>query len=319
LVTGVVALTLWSVRAAAADPPRDPAAAESLFEEGRKLLDAGKVPEACAKLEASNRMDPAVGTLLNLGDCNERRGRIASAWGNYRAAQSLALTRNDANRADFAKKKADAIQPKLSTLTVAVPQPEPGLKVSRDGTLIDDGAWGTPIPVDPGPHTIEANAPGKKSVTLKITVPEGSPSANTVKLDPLVADPGAAASGPSSGGAAPPPKEDIVKREPFFTTGRVVGFTGIGLGAAAIGVGSVFAIQAKSSWDDVGSHCDSAAACDPEGLKINSDARDKGNVATVLIVAGLVVAAAGAACLLFWPKPAPPKSALHWTAAGLAF
>jgi hypothetical protein len=110
-----------------------------------------------------------------------------------------------------------------------------------------------------------------------------------------------------------------VKREPFLTTGRIIGFTGIGLGAAAVGVGSVFAIRAKSAWNDVGNHCDSAAACDPAGLEINRDARDKGNVATVLIVAGLVVAAAGAACLLFWPKPAPPKSALHWTAAGLAF
>jgi hypothetical protein len=259
-------------------------------------------------------MDPAVGTLLNLGDCNERRGRVASAWGNYRAAQSLALTRNDPNRADFAKKKADAIQPKLSTLTVAVQQPEPGLKVLRDGNLVDDGAWGTAIPVDPGPHTIEASAPGKKSVTLKVTVPEGSPSANTVKVDPLVAE---TTAGPSS--TASPPKENIVKREPFFSAGRIVGFTGIGLGAAAVGVGSVFAIQAKSAWNDVGAHCDSAAACDPAGLKINRDARDKGDVATVLIVAGLVVAAAGAACLLFWPKPAPPKSALHWTATGLAF
>ena len=308
-------MAFWATPARAADPPTDPAAAESLFEEGRKLLDAGKVPEACAKLEASNRMDPAVGTLLNLGDCNERRGRFASAWGNYRAAQSLALTRNDANRAEFAKKKGDAIQPKLSTLTVTVLQPEPGLKVSRDGTAIDDGAWGTAIPVDPGPHTIEASAPAKKSVTLKITVPEGSPSANTVKIDPLVAE---AASVPTSR-STPPPKEEIVKREPYFTTGRIVGFTGIGVGAVALGVGSVFAISAKSAWNDVGNHCDSANACDDEGLKTNRDARDKGNVATVLIVAGLVVAAAGAACLLFWPKPAPPKSAIHWNGAGLAF
>lgn len=300
---------------ALADPPTDPAAAETLFEEGRKLLDAGKVAEACAKLEASNRMDPAVGTLLNLGDCNERRGRVASAWGNYRAAESLALTRKDTNRAEFAKKKADAIQPKLATLTIVVAQAEPGLKISRDGTTVDDGAWGTPIPVDPGPHVVEANAPGKKSVTLKVTVPEGAPSANTVKVEPLVAE----SATPDSPPEHEEQKKNVVK-EPFFTTNRVVGFTGIGVGAVAFGIGGVLALQAKSAWNDVSNHCDTDNACDAQGLQVNQDARNKGNVATVLIVAGLVAAAAGAACLLFWPKPAPPKSSgLQWHGAGLAF
>lgn len=310
---------LLATPALGAEPRTDPAAAESLFEEGRKLLDSGKVAEACAKFEASNRMDPAVGTLLNLGDCNERRGRLASAWGNYRAAQSLALTRNDSNRADFAKKKGDAIQPKLSSLTIVVVQSEPGLKISRDGTEVNDGAWGTPMPVDPGSHTIEARAPGKKSVTLKITVPEGAPSANTVKVDPLVAEAETPVTPPP--GEKTPKKDDVVKSEPLFTTGRIIGFTGIGVGAVAVGVGSVLALQAKGTWNDAADHCDSNAACDAEGLKANQDARDKGNVATVLFVAGLVVAAAGAACLLFWPKPAPPKPAagVHWHGAGLAF
>lgn len=301
----------------AAEPQRDPAAAEILFEEARKLLDAGKLPEACAKLEASHRMDPAVGTLLNLGDCNEKRGRFASAWGNYKAAQSLALSRGDSGRAEFARKKGDAIQPKLSMLTIAVVQSEPGLKISRDGVDVDEAAWGTAIPVDPGPHTVEARAPGKKSVTLKVTFPETSPSSQTLKVDPLVGE-----------SAAPPPAflkpggDALVQTEPTFTTGRIVGFGGIGVGAVAFGLGAAFAIQAKSAWGDVGDHCDSNASCDAQGLQINEDARAKGNVATVFIVAGLAVAAAGAACLLFWPKPEPPKpttAALHWHGAGVVF
>lgn len=309
---------LVTTRALAADPPTDPAAAETLFEEGRKLLEAGKFPEACAKLEASNRMDPAVGTLLNLGDCNSARGKPASAWGNYRAAQSLALTRNDAKRAEFAKKKADAIQPKLATLTIAVAQPEPGLKVVRDGTEVNEGAWGTPIPADPGPHTIEASAPGKKAITLNVTIPEG-PSQQTVKVDPLVAD-------SSTPNVTPPPenkgeKKDDVVKEPFLSTGKIVGFSAIGVGAIAIGIGSVLALQAKSAWNDAGNRCDSNAACDATGLQINQDARSKGNVATVFMVSGLVFAAAGAACILFWPKPAPPQKAatLHWNASGFTF
>jgi hypothetical protein len=297
---------LWATPALA-DPPTDPAAAETLFEEGRKLLDAKKVDEACAKFEASNRMDPAVGTLLNLGDCNEKRGRHASAWSNYKAAQSLALTRNDTTRADFAKKKADGVQPKVSMLTIAVQEPVPGLKVSRDGQAIDEGAWGTPIPTDPGPHTVEATAPNKKPSSQKITIPEAA-SNQTLKIEPLVSD-----------GTAPPPvtpppgekKDDLVVREPFLTTGRIIGFAGIGIGAIAVGVGAVFALGAKSTWNEAldAGECDSNAGCTEDGLVTNENARSKGNVATAFIVSGLVVAAIGVGCLLFWPKPAPPKPA----------
>ena len=174
------------------DHRRDPAGAESLFDEGRKLLEAGKYGDACPKLEASNRLDPAVGTLLNLGDCNEKRGKLASAWSNYRQATSLALSRNDA-RAEFAKKRAAALDGKLSTLTIDVLAPEAGLRVTRDGLDVGEGAWGTAIPIDAGTHVIEAKAPGKRTNLVKLTVSEGAPSTNVVKLEALVPDAGGTA------------------------------------------------------------------------------------------------------------------------------
>ena len=51
------------------------AAAESLFQEARKLMDAKRYGEACPKLVASHKLAPAVGTLLNLADCYERGGQ----------------------------------------------------------------------------------------------------------------------------------------------------------------------------------------------------------------------------------------------------
>ena len=118
--------------------------------------------------EASNRMDPAVGTLLNLGDCNERRGRSASALGQLPRRTIRSRSHATSNRADFAKKKGDAIQPEA---VVADDRGRPERawpqEISRDGTEVNDGAWGTPMPVDPGSHTIDAQAPGAP-VTLKI-------------------------------------------------------------------------------------------------------------------------------------------------------
>lgn len=296
----------------------DPAGAESLFDEGRKLMDAGKFEQACPKLEASNKLEPAVGTLLNLGECNEKRGKLASAWSNYRAAASLASSRSDA-RADFAKKRADGLSNKLSTLTIEVPSPEPGLKVTRDGLEVSEGAWGTAIPIDAGAHTIEAKAPGKRTNTVKVNVAEGSPSQNVVKLEPLAADSSAPAPAPP---VTPPPKpEPPPNAGGEDHTGTIVGAIGVGVGVVGITVGSILAFKAKGKWNDAkAAHCNDQNLCDDTGVQLNSDARTEGTIATVLFTAGIVVAVAGVAAIVFWPKSEPPKaSALRLHGAGFDF
>src|SRR5215471_18412917 len=73
--------------------PSDKPGAEALFEQGRRLMDQKRYPEACEKFAASHKLDPAVGTLLNLADCQERQDHLATAWAYYREAQALAQSR----------------------------------------------------------------------------------------------------------------------------------------------------------------------------------------------------------------------------------
>ena len=56
------------------------ATAEALFTEGRALATSGKCAEAIPKFQASQKLDPGVGTLLNLAECYEQVGKTASAW-----------------------------------------------------------------------------------------------------------------------------------------------------------------------------------------------------------------------------------------------
>src|SRR5262249_55567830 len=85
-------------RVASADPSSEERAlADVRFREGRALLDAQRVDDACAKFEESYRLWPRGGTALNLGACREKQGKPATAWAAY--AQALELARKE-GRAD---------------------------------------------------------------------------------------------------------------------------------------------------------------------------------------------------------------------------
>jgi hypothetical protein len=96
------------------------AAAEALFEAGREQIASGELDEGCRKMEASQKIDPAVGTLLYLGDCQERLGRTASAWAAFREAASLARLSGQPQREEIATTRAAALEPRLSRVKVAV-------------------------------------------------------------------------------------------------------------------------------------------------------------------------------------------------------
>ena len=74
----VAALVATGILASVSLASAQSAEAEVLFRDGKKLLKAGKLAAGCDKIEASERLESSVGTLLNLGDCRERLGRLAS-------------------------------------------------------------------------------------------------------------------------------------------------------------------------------------------------------------------------------------------------
>ncbi|HUS33601.1 MAG TPA: hypothetical protein VMZ53_34095 [Kofleriaceae bacterium] len=151
------------------------AQAEALFRQGKQLMDAGKTAEACKAFEASQKAEAAVSTLLNLANCREKNGELATAWGLFLDVARQTRAATDAAGKQFnatANQRASNIEHRLSHLTVGVSDNSklPQLEVVRDGVAVDAGSWNRRLPIDGGKHTIVARAPGHKPWTITIDV-----------------------------------------------------------------------------------------------------------------------------------------------------
>ena len=176
-------------------------AAEALFDEGRHLMMEGKFGPACVKLEESQRVDAAVGTLLYLAECYEKSGRPASAWATFREASSAARAEGQLERARIGQERATKLEPLLVKLTITVPPEDAaiaGFTVKRSSESVPQALWGAAVPVDPGDYVVEATAPGYDTFSRKVTVAKESIAVDVAPLHPA---PAAAAPQPPS---APP-------------------------------------------------------------------------------------------------------------------
>ena len=84
--------------------------AQSLFDEGRILLEADRPREACPKFAESQRLDPGGGTLLNLALCLELSGKTGSAWARYQEARAIAARDGRKDREEFARASAQLLK-----------------------------------------------------------------------------------------------------------------------------------------------------------------------------------------------------------------
>ncbi len=151
------------------------AQAEVLFGQGRDLLAAGQLAEACSAFEESQKLEPAVTTLLNLAGCRERLGQLATAWGMFLDAARQTRSAADATSQqlhDVAQAHAQKLEPRVSRLTINVPQKSQvdGLEITRGKDLVDAGLWNRALPIDGGTYTITARAPGASAWSTQVTV-----------------------------------------------------------------------------------------------------------------------------------------------------
>jgi len=287
--------------------PEEKATAEAVFEEGMRLIKQGNFAAACPKFEMSQRVEPAVGTMLYLAECYEKTNRTASSWAMFREAASLAETSGQVERMKTAQARAARLEPRLAWLTVDVSKEAlvPGLQIRRNGALLAPELSGTESPVDPGEVQVEASAPGRVTYATKVKVAakghvsvsipalQAAPDATPVAtVAPVVAHSESApppAGTPPSASTQPSPAPAPAKAEHASPLPWIVG----GVGVAALGVGTYFGLRAISNADKARDLCPNGDCNDPAGKTAADDAHTQATISNVSFVLGAAAVATG--------------------------
>ena len=273
------------------------AQADVLFREGRALMTAGKIAEACAAFEQSQKLEPAVTTLINLAACREKLGQLATAWGLFLEAERQ--TRSAGGKAavqlnQVARDRAAKLEPRVPKLTISVPDKSKidgleillNLEVLLNKESIPAGMWNRALPVDGGTYTITARAPGANDWSTRVTLAR---EADTKTIDiPDLRNLKRGLDGPANAQSGTAQSSGATKRGGSFVP------IAVGAGAVVLLGGALgFSLWGDSTYDDAKAEMTDQARRD----SLYDSANRKRYAAEGLAVAG--VGCAGVAVWLY--------------------
>jgi hypothetical protein len=303
----ILAIAAWLIIANPTPARAQSAEAEVLFREGKRLMKVGKLAEACDKLEASDRLESSIGTLLNLADCREKNKQLVAAWLAFHKASTAAKAANDPKREAEAKRRANVLEPRLAYLTISVADGSrvDGLVIKRDGAPVDQALWNQGVPVDPGDYVVSGEAPGHEAWSTRVHVVTEAQKVSVEvprfkQLDQLAPKPVAK---PAPVAAPEEPEQvDRPSSPAVFTGMRTAAIAVAVVGVLGITGGIVFGSKAKSIESQSDAMCPTTTSGSPQGLQLNQDAKSDALYANIGFVVG-GVAIAGAAVMWFVGAP----------------
>jgi hypothetical protein len=295
---------------------QEDAAAEALFNKGLSEMEAGHYDTACPMIKESQRLDPRLGTLFTLAECEAKGGMIASALAHYEeylrlfARLSPPQKSTQAGREKISMAQKTALAPQVPYVTLVLRAAPAGTTVKWDDLVFNLPALGVPLPVNPGEHVVTTQAPGGNSLVTRVTVEKGEHKRIELKMPPRKAkEPARAASAATIAPSASPASEPEPEHSETMSadTRSAIVYTAGAAGAVGLLVGSVsgaFVMGKKGTIDDncVGTRCNAT------GKDAAETARTLGLVSTVGFGVGIAGLATAAFLLATEPKSAPPAA-----------
>jgi hypothetical protein len=304
LVFASFSLSFGLASPAFAQSDADKATARELAKEGAEALEKKDFPMALDRFTRANTLFHAPTLVLGLARAQVGLGKLVAAQENYHLILREGVPPNApeafVQALSDAKKELAALAPQVPWVIVMIDGPKDprDVRVKLDREDVPPAAIGVRRAIDPGEHTIRAEAKGFVTAEKKFTVAVGMTETVDLSLAPapLVAhakDP-AQPEAPASGG--------------LFPHQYAVGIVALGIGSAGLVVGTVTGLLALDKHSDL-----EAAGCNDVGCpSAQREALDSyhtlGTLSTVGFIAGGVGAAAGIVLLVTAPK-SPKKGA----------
>jgi hypothetical protein len=267
--------------------------AGALFVRARSLMKAGDCVKALPLLEQSHALEPALGTRLNIAICEVKVGKLVEASAKLQSVID-ASTPEDARRA-HAERVLREVLPRIPQLILALDDSSRSLEhVSLDGEPVETLRVNEPFRINPGTHELEVVLAHEPKQIRRFSVAErqvftwslggiGAPAVGTAATKSDANEPSGDA-GESSRAESPSP----------WTNQRKIAAIAAGTSLVALGVGTGFALSARSVYDSSAGDCTPDDVCEPDGMDERQRARDYGNVATIAFTVGISAAVASA-------------------------
>lgn len=274
-----IALAVGSTSPAwAGGSPKDKQEAKALVKDAGKAAKEKRWADAAKALARADELDPDPQTKLDLARALVPMGKLVDASRALNGVTTSAKGPSAKKQVDAAQKLLAEIEPRIPWLKVTVQPPGASAKTAIDGHDVDAK---DELPVDPGEHVITVEAEGFEPAEKQVRLAEGKHEKITISLEPTAAPVAKKADDDSGGGG-----------------GSVVpAVLAFGVGAAGIGVGSVFGIMAFNETSKVEQNC-KGTKCPARVQSALDTAKTNGTVSTIAFIVGGVGVAGGIVLLL---------------------
>lgn len=274
-----------STPTSAADAKSAPTAAEKetarrLFAEGSELEKQGRFADALETYERASKIAETAGLRFHVAYCLEMNGKLAAALRAYEAADALALQTDKPDVRAAVAARLEPLKLRVGRVTLRLDASAKDAAITFDGApLSDEERRGGTIDVDPGVHTVTAEADGFQPFTRSEKISEGQTKVVDVALAPI-----AKAQTPA---LVEPPREPEKKRSyagPLLATAGTLVLAGVGVGAF---------VMAGDAQADARKSCPSRSSCEDERKNVRT-------LDTVALAGFSSAAVLGIASIVLW-------------------
>ncbi|HTA94035.1 MAG TPA: PEGA domain-containing protein [Polyangiaceae bacterium] len=303
-VLSVPALALaFTPRSAFAQDKKELSKARALFQRAIELEQAGNYTQALEQFRdvGQVRMTPQV--RFHIASCEEKLGRLVTALGGYELALADAETVGEdfKNEVDTAVTRLRASIPKL---VIQRGTGAEAAEIELDGVALGASSVGVPVPLDPGPHSVNAKAPGSLPFSQTVTIAENEQKSVDIELTP---EPQPEDTHVASAGGQPVDLNG--KQHP-----RLIPYVIGGVGVAGLIGSAVFFGLRQSALSDLESKCGSdRKSCPPSARGEVSNLSVYNTTAQVALGVGVVGVGAAVTLLLLQKKQPSAQAGLMFT------